>query len=72
MVPGSGALSNCCGGNLAGLGDENKAFSISLEDGLETQGFGEVFTVLAEWNDYLENHVPEAAHLLHADEGVQL
>lgn len=63
MVPDTGALSNSAGGALIAAwetkdkqkNDTHDLFSDPLK-------LDELFSTLADWNDYLENHVPYFAN----------
>ncbi len=55
MVPGSGKSSNSESQLLAEWKKNNKAVAGDLESQADLEEF---FETLAEWNEFLENHVP--------------
>lgn len=57
MVPGSGPESNRDSQFLAEWVRNSKGLSGGPGDIPDGTGFDQLFTALAEWNDYLENHV---------------
>jgi len=58
MVPGSRVTSNSESQHVAEQNLDNKASSFKLESALSTENYRELFDTLAQWNTYLEDHVP--------------
>ena len=58
MVPGRGPESNDQGQLLAEWVRNSKGLSGGSGDIPDGVDFDQLFTTLAEWNGYLENHVP--------------
>jgi hypothetical protein len=58
MVPGSGTGSNHKSPLLTEWNRNSKDYSEALDSLPEGLELDQLFTTLAEWNDYLENHVP--------------
>ena len=58
MVPGTGATSNNENDLVAEWESNNKDIKTELQTSLNPEACEELFDTLAEWNEYLENHVP--------------
>ena len=58
MVPGRRATSNPETGLLTGCDEKSKDVSEALETALTPEVTRQLFEELAEWNEYLETHVP--------------
>lgn len=58
MVPCEGDISNRHYGDfLAEEKENNKHFCTEFKQAVSEQDYDELFEILAQWNDYLENHV---------------
>ncbi|WP_316364695.1 hypothetical protein [Candidatus Thiodiazotropha sp. CDECU1] len=58
MVPGEGPKSNCNSNLFAQWEVNSKDITEALDGVLTPEDCEEVFDTLAEWNEYLEQHVP--------------
>lgn len=58
MVGGSGINSNLKNGNLPECNGNNKVSTSELGSAFSAETCRELFETLAEWNTFLENHVP--------------
>lgn len=58
MVPAGGPKSNCNSNHFAQWEANSKDLPEEMESVLTSETCEEVFDMLAEWNVYLEHHVP--------------
>lgn len=58
MVGGTGSVSNPKNRLIAEWNGNNKGVASQLETALDPEVSEQLFDVLADWNEYLEQHVP--------------